>query len=91
MKLSTAQFDGLPLAAVIAMLHDESVRLDTARNGVAISLGPDAQTLANAQINLKEIKDVTLAEILGRVADSVGLDVQADDTELILVRKKAKP
>ena len=88
-KLSTVKFDSLPLAVAITMLQDESVKRDADRKGVTISLGPDAKQLADAEINL-ELGDVTLAETLGRVADSVGLEVQATDTELLLVRKKAK-
>jgi hypothetical protein len=88
-KLSDVKFDGLPLEVVISMLHDESVKRDPARSGVTISLGPDAKQLADTEIKL-DLKDVTLAETLGRVADSVGLEVQANDTELLLVRKKAK-
>jgi hypothetical protein len=88
-KLSTVKFDGLPLALVITTLHDECVRRDPAQQGVTISLGPDAKQLADAEIKL-ELRDVTLAETLGRIADSVGLEVQANDTELLLVRKKAK-
>jgi hypothetical protein len=88
-ELSTVKFDSLPLAMVINMLQDESVKCDPARKGVKISLGPDAKQLANTEINL-EIKDGTLAETLGRVADSVGLEVQATDTEVLLVLKKAK-
>jgi hypothetical protein len=88
-KLSSVKFDGLPLAIVITMLHEESVKCDAGRKGVTISLGLDAKQLADAEINL-ELGDVTLAEALGRVADSVGLEVQATDTELLLVRKKTK-
>ena len=87
--ISTVKFDNLPLAVVITMLHDECVNRDPARKGVTISLGPDARQLADAEVNL-ELRDATLAETLGRVADSVGLEVQANDTELLLVRKKAK-
>lgn len=88
-KLSSLKFDHLPLTVVITMLQEESVKCDPAGKGVAISLGPDAKQLANAEINL-ELKDVTLAETLGRVADSVGLEMQATDTELLLVPKKTK-
>jgi len=88
-EISIAQYDGLPLAGVIDMLHDESVRRDPAKIGVSISLGPDAQKLAGVGINL-ELKDVTLAEALRQVADSVGLKVQATDTGLLLVAKNAK-
>jgi hypothetical protein len=88
-NLSVVKFDGLPLADVITMLHDESVRCDAAQSGVAISLGPDAKPLADAEINL-DLRDVTLAEALERVVESVGLEVQATEFELVLVRKKAK-
>ena len=87
--LSTVKFDSLPLAAVITMLHAESVKRDAAREGVTMSIAPDAKQLADAEINL-ELRDVTLAETLERVADSVGLEMQATDTELLLVRTKAK-
>jgi hypothetical protein len=70
-------------------LHDECVKRDPARKGVPISLGPDAQQLADAEITL-ELRDVTLAETLRRIADAVGLEVRANDTEILLVRKKAK-
>jgi len=89
-KLSSVQFDNLPLTVVITMLQDESVKRDPARKGISISLGPDTKQLANSGVNL-ELKDVTLAEALGRVADSVGLEMQqANDTEILLVRKKGK-
>ena len=88
-KLSTVKFDSLPLAVVITMLQEESVKRDVAREGVTIALALDAKQLAGAKINL-ELRGVTLAETLGRVADSVGLEVQATDTELLLVPKKAK-
>jgi hypothetical protein len=88
-QLSTVKFDSLPLAAVITMLHDESVRRDAYRKGVIISLASGAKQLADADINL-ELTDVTLAEALGRIADSVGLDMQATDTEILLVRKEPK-
>lgn len=88
-EISSVYYDGLPLAVVITTLHDECVRRDPARKGVSFSLGPDAKELADAEIHL-ELRDVTLAETLERVADSVGLEMQATDTELLLVRKKAK-
>ena len=88
-EISTVKFDGLPLALVITTLHDECVKRDPARKGVPISLGPDAQQLADAEITL-ELRDVTLAETLRRIADAVGLEVRANDTEILLVRKKAK-
>jgi len=88
-KLASVQFDRLPLAIVITMLHDDSVKCDAARKGVTITLGSDAKQLADAEINL-ELRDVTLAEALGRVAESVGLKLQATETELLLVGKKAK-
>jgi hypothetical protein len=88
-KLSTVKFDSLPLAVVITMLQDESVKCDAARKGVTISLGQDAKQLADAEINL-DLGGVTLAEALERVADSIGLEMQATDAELLLVRKKAK-
>jgi hypothetical protein len=88
-KLSSVYYDGLPLEVVITTLHDECGRRAPAWKGFTISLGPDAKELADTEINLK-LTDVTLAETLGRVADSVGLEVQANDTELLLVRKKAK-
>jgi len=88
-KLSTVKFEGLPLAVVIPFLQKESVKRDAARKGVTISLAPEAKHLADAKINL-ELQDVTLAEALGRIADSVGLELQATDTELRLVTKKAK-
>lgn len=87
--LSTVKFEGLPLSVVITILHDESVKRDAARKGVTVSLGPDAKQLADAEINL-DLKDVTLEKTLERVADSVGLEVQATATELLLVRKKGK-
>jgi len=87
--LSTVKFEGLPLSVVITMLHDESVKRDAARKGVTISLGPDAKQLADAEINL-DIRAVTLAKTLESVADSVGLEMQATATELLLVRKKGK-
>ena len=88
-EIDAVKFDGMPLALVITELHDECVKRDPARKGIPISLGPDAQQLAYAEITL-ELRDVTLAETLGRIADSVGLEVQANDTEVLLVRKKAK-
>jgi hypothetical protein len=88
-KVDELYYDGLPLAVAITALHDECVKRDPARKGVAFSLGPDAEQLADAEINLK-LTDVTLEEALRRIADSVGLEVQAKDTELLLVRKKAK-
>lgn len=88
-KLSIVKFDSLPLAVVITMLQEESVKYDAAQKGVTISLAPDAKQLADTKVNL-DLKDVTLAETLGRVADSVGLEMQATDTELLLVPKKAK-
>jgi hypothetical protein len=84
-QLSEVKFDGLSLAVVISMLQDQSVKRDPARKGVTISLGPDAKQFADTEIKL-ELKDVTLAEALERVADSVGLKVQATDTELLLVK-----
>ena len=71
-KLSTVKFDGLPLTLVISMLHDESVRRDAERKGVKISLGPNAKEFAGAVVNL-ELKEVTLAKTLERVAEAVGL------------------
>ncbi|HYG36174.1 MAG TPA: hypothetical protein VEC99_15390, partial [Clostridia bacterium] len=88
-NLSIVKFDGLPLAVVITMLHDESVKRDSARKGVTISLGPDEKQLADAEINL-DLRDLTLAETLERVADSVGLEMQGTDMEILLVRKKGK-
>lgn len=87
-KLSTVKFDSLPLSVVITMLHDESVKRDAARKGITISLAPDAKQLAGAEINL-DLRDVTLSETLERVAGSVGLEMQATNTEIFLVRKKA--
>ena len=84
-QLSEVKFEGLTLAVVISMLQDQSVKRDPARKGVTISLGPDAKQFADTEIKL-ELKDVTLAEALERVADSVGLKVQATDTELLLVK-----
>ncbi len=89
-KISVLKFQGLPLTLVIEMLHDESVKRDPARIGVNISLGPNAKELADSVVNL-ELKDVTLAEALERVAQSVSLKLEATDTEILLVRKKAKP
>jgi len=89
-ELASVQFDGLPLAIVITMLHDDSVKCDATGKGVTITLGPDAKQLADAEINLELLRDVTLAETLQRVADSVGLKVQASDAELLLVDRKAK-
>jgi hypothetical protein len=89
LEISYVKYDGLPLEVVITILQEESVKRDPAREGVTISIGPDAKQLADAEINL-ELRDVTLAETLERVADSVGLNVQASDTELLIVRKKAK-
>ena len=88
-KLSDVKFDGLPLEVVITTLQDESAHRDPARKGVTISLGPDAKQFADTEINL-QLKEVTLAETLGRIADSVGLEVQANDSELLLVQKKGK-
>ncbi len=88
-KVSVAKFDGLPLTLVISMLHDESAKRDPERKGINISLGPNAKELADAEVNL-ELKDVTLAEALERVAEAVSLKLEATDTELLLVRKKAK-
>ena len=82
-------FDGLPLAVIITTLHDECLKRDPDGKGATISLGPDVKQLADAEINLK-LTDVTLEEALGRIADVVGLEVQATDTELLLVRKKVK-
>lgn len=88
-KLSSVKFDSLSLAVTIAMLQDESVKRDKNRKGITISIGPDEKQLADAEVNL-DLKDVTLAEAIARVADSVGLEMQAIDTEILLVRKKAK-
>jgi hypothetical protein len=88
-ELSSVKFDSLPLTVVIAMLQDESVKHDAARKGVTISLGSDDKQLANVEVNLN-LRDITLAAAIGRVADSVGLEMQATDTEILLVRKKAK-
>jgi hypothetical protein len=88
-KVEELNYDGLPLAVVISTLHDECVRRDPARKGFGISLGPDAEQLADSEIKLK-LTDVTLEEAIRRIADSVGLEVQANDTDLVLVRKKAK-
>ena len=84
-QLSEVKIDGLSLAVVITVLHDESVKRDPARQGVTISLAPDAKQLADAEIKL-ELSDVTLAEALGRIADAVGLKLQSTDTELLLVK-----
>jgi len=85
LKLSTVKFDGLSLEVVITMLHDESVKRDPDRKGITISLAPNAKQLADAEIKL-ELKDVTLAETLERVGDSVGLKLQSTDAELLLVK-----
>jgi hypothetical protein len=88
-KISVLKFDGLPLPLVISMLQGESVKRDPERKGVKISLGPNAKELADAEVNL-ELKDVTLAQALERVAEAVGLRLEATDTELLFVTKKAK-
>jgi hypothetical protein len=88
-KISAVKFAGMPLTLVISTLHDESVRRDRQRKGVKISLGLNAKDLADAEVNL-ELKEVTLAEVLERVAEAVGLKLEASDTELLLVRKQAK-
>ena len=71
-------------------MHDESVKRDREKNGVNIVLGPNAKEYADAEINV-DLKGVTLADALERVAESVGLTVEATDTELLIVKKKAKP
>jgi hypothetical protein len=71
------------------MLHNESVKRDAAWKGVTISLEPDAEQQGVSEVNL-DLRDVTLAETLERIADSVGLEIQSNDTEIFLVRKKAK-
>lgn len=88
-KLSPVKFDRLPLTVVITMLQEESVKYDAAREGVTISLAPDAKQLADAEINL-DLKNVTLAETLERVAESASLELRATDKELLLLPKKAK-
>lgn len=87
-KLSSVKFDSLPLSVVITMLQKESIKRDVSHKGVPISLGPDAKQLADTEVNL-ELKDVTLLEALERVADSVGLEMHATDTEFLFVRKVA--
>lgn len=88
-KLSSVKLDKLPLKDVITLLRDESVKRDKGRKGITISLGPDEKQLEDVEVNL-DLRDVTLAEAIVRVADSVGLDTRASDTEILLVRKKAK-
>jgi len=89
-RFSVLKFSGLRLAEVITMLHDESVKRDTEKKGVKIALGPNAKHFVDAEVNV-DLKDVTLAEALERVAESVGLKVEATETELLLAGKKAKP
>jgi len=86
-KLSSVKFDKLPLAVVITMLHNESVKRDAAREGVTISLEPDAKQQGDSEVNL-DLRDITLAETLERIADSIGLEIQATDTAILLVPKR---
>ncbi len=88
-QMSDVTFDGMPLTIAIGMLQDECAKRDPARKGIPISLGQDAKQLADAEVNVK-LKDTNLAEALGRIADSVGLKLQATETELLLVGKNAK-
>ena len=89
-KLSVVRYEGLPLSEVIINLHDESVKRDSAHKGVKITLAANAEAKAYTVIKL-DLKDVTLANALERVAQSAGLRLQATDTELLLVLKTAKP
>jgi hypothetical protein len=89
-KLSVVHYEGLPLSEVIINLHGESVKRDSAHKGVKITLAANAQAKAYAIIKL-DLKDVTLATALERVAQSAGLRLQATDTELRLALKTAKP
>jgi hypothetical protein len=86
-QLPDVKFDGLPLAEVITMLHNQSIKCDTDHKGVKIALGPNAKQHAGAKINV-DLKDVSLAEVVERVAESIDLKVEATDTELLLVPKK---
>lgn len=88
-QMSDVTFDGLPLSIVIGILQNECVKRDPAQKGIPISLGQDAKQFADAEVNLN-LKDTNLAEALGRIADSVGLKLQATETELLLVAKSAK-
>jgi hypothetical protein len=45
---------------------------------------------ADATVNI-DLKDVTLAGALERIAESVSLEVEATDREVLLVRKRSKP
>jgi hypothetical protein len=89
-KLSVVRYEGLPLSEVIINLHDESVRRDSAHKGVKITLAANAEAKAYTVIKL-DLKDVTLAKALERVAQCAGLRLQATDTELLLVLRAAKP
>jgi hypothetical protein len=89
-KLSVVKCSGLPLAEVITMLHEESVKRDTDGKGVKIALGPNVKQHADATVNI-DLKDVTLAGALERIAESVSLEVEATDREVLLVRKRSKP
>ena len=88
-ELSSVSFDGLPLSIVISMLHDECVRRDPNRKGVAFSIREDAKQFAETEIHL-DLRNVTLAETLERLADSAGLEVEAKESELLLVPKRAR-
>lgn len=87
--MSDVAFDGMPLSIAIGMLQAECAKRDPARKGIPISLGPDAKQFADSEVHL-QLKDTNLAEALGRIADSVGLKLQATDTELLFVGKNAK-
>jgi hypothetical protein len=88
-QMSDVTFDGMPLTMAIGMLQSECAKRDPARKGIPISLGPDAKQFADVEVNLK-LKDTNLAEALEHIADSVGLKLQATETELLLVGKNAK-
>ena len=88
-KISEVKFDGLPLAMVIGFLQDECLKRDPAGKGIAIALAPEAKQFADAPVHL-DLKEANLAETVERIADSVGLKMQASDTGLLLVEKSAK-
>ncbi len=89
-KLPVVHYEGLPLTEVIINLHDESIKRDPKRKGVKITLAANAKAKAYTIIKL-DLKDVTLAKALERVAHSAGLRLESTDTELLLVLKTTKP
>lgn len=81
--IQIVHYESLPLSEVLKHLCNETKKRDPEGKGIKISLAENARDKSYTSIKL-DLKNVSLADALGSIAQIARLRVQETDTEIIL-------